>query len=94
MGEGLKTVTYTNTCSLGNKQQEAELCMWHKTDVVAVMEMWWSNSHDLSAVMEVYNPLGMDRPSVWRSSLNVQSSSVGWVTDWLRLVGHDQRTGQ
>ena len=46
---------YTNACSMGNKEEELEAIVCSESyDIVAVMEMWWNDSHSWSAVMEGY----------------------------------------
>jgi len=35
------------THSLGNKQEELQLCAWSESyDVIGITETWWENSHD------------------------------------------------
>ena len=46
---------YTNAHSMGNKQEELEAIVCSESyDIVAIMEMWWNNSHSWSAMMEGY----------------------------------------
>ena len=43
---------YTNARSTGNKQEELEEVVWSESyDIVAIMEIWWNDSHSWSAVM-------------------------------------------
>lgn len=44
--------TYTNTCSMDNKQEELETTVHLENyNTVAITETWWDNSHDWSAAM-------------------------------------------
>ena len=53
---------YTNTCSVGNKQDELESCARSQgQDLIAVTEMWWDGPHDWNAVTEGYVLFGKDR---------------------------------
>ena len=46
---------YTNTCSMGNKQEELEaIVQLESYDTVAITETWWNDSHSWSAVMDDY----------------------------------------
>ncbi|KAJ7402843.1 hypothetical protein BTVI_83064 [Pitangus sulphuratus] len=46
--------TYTNACSVGNKQEELEAIVHQESyDIVTIMEMWWDDSQDWSAAMDV-----------------------------------------
>jgi len=55
---------YTNACSMGNKQEELEICLWSKGhNLIAVTETWWDSSHDWHAVMDGYRLFGKDRPT-------------------------------
>jgi len=46
---------YTNTCSLGNKQEELETCVRAGDyDPVAITETWWDSSHDCNVVIDGY----------------------------------------
>ncbi|PKU37911.1 zinc finger swim domain-containing protein 6- hypothetical protein [Limosa lapponica baueri] len=52
---------YTNAPSMGNKQEEVEICVWPQGhDLMAITETWWDSSHDWNAVMDgyvLYRPL-------------------------------------
>ena len=53
---------YTNACSMGNKQKELEAIVWSESyDTVAIMEMWWNDSHSWSAVMDDYQHFKINR---------------------------------
>ncbi|PKU47468.1 rna-directed dna polymerase from mobile element jockey-like [Limosa lapponica baueri] len=53
---------YTNTHSMGNKQEKLEAIVWHESyDVVAVTETWWDESNDWSATMDGYKLFRRDR---------------------------------
>jgi len=53
---------YTNTRSMGNKQEELEAIVQHDSyDLVAVTETWWDDSHDWSAAMDGYKLFRRDR---------------------------------
>ena len=48
--------------SMGNKQEELEAIVCSESyDIVAIMEMWWNNSHSWSAMMEGYRLFKRDR---------------------------------
>lgn len=37
---------YTNTCSLGNKQEELELHVWTQNcEIIGIFEKWWDSSY-------------------------------------------------
>ena len=43
---------YTNAHSMGNKQEELEICVWSQGhNLIAVRETWWDSSHDWNAVI-------------------------------------------
>ncbi|PKU38019.1 mitochondrial fission process protein 1 [Limosa lapponica baueri] len=45
--------TYTNGCSMGNKQEELEATAQQENyDVVTIMETWWDDLHDSSAALD------------------------------------------
>ncbi|GAB0207210.1 hypothetical protein GRJ2_003186600 [Grus japonensis] len=55
---------YTNTCSMGNKQEELEVCVQLQGhDLIAITETWWDSSHDWNAVMDGYILFRKDRPA-------------------------------
>jgi len=55
---------YTNACSMGNKQEELEVCVWSQGhNLIAVTETWWDSSHDWNAVMDGYTLFRKDRPT-------------------------------
>jgi len=58
---------YTNSRSMGNKQEELEAIIqqdgYDGYDLVAITETWWDNSHDWHAVIEGYRLLRKDRPT-------------------------------
>lgn len=45
---------YTNTCSMGNKQEETELCAVTGHDFIAITETQWDSSCNWNAVMDEY----------------------------------------
>ena len=46
---------YTNAHNIGNKQEELEAIVQSESyDIVAIMEILWSDSHSWSAVMDGY----------------------------------------
>ena len=46
---------YTNAHSMSNKQEELEATVWSESsDIVAITETWWNDSHSWSAVMDGY----------------------------------------
>ena len=52
----------TSARSMGNKQEELEAIVCSESyDIVAITEMWWKDSHSLSAVMEGYRLFKRDR---------------------------------
>ncbi|KAK4811010.1 hypothetical protein QYF61_015714 [Mycteria americana] len=53
---------YTNARSMGNKQEELEAIVHQENyDMVAIMETWWDDSHNWSAVMDGYKLFRRDR---------------------------------
>jgi len=55
---------YTNTRSIGNKQEELEAIVQQDGyDLVAITETWWDNSHDWHAVIDGYRLFRKDRPT-------------------------------
>ena len=53
---------YTNVRSMGNKQEELELCVRSSGhDLIAITETWWDSSHDWNVVMEGYVLFRKDR---------------------------------
>ncbi|KAK4814759.1 hypothetical protein QYF61_026736 [Mycteria americana] len=64
MEQDLCTVVgrYTNARSIGNKQEELEAIVHQENyDMVAIMETWWDDSHNWSAVMDGYKLFRRDR---------------------------------
>jgi len=61
LSSSLKSL-YTNACSMGNKQEELEICVWLQgNDLIAITETWWNSSHDWNAVMDGYTLFRKDR---------------------------------
>jgi len=55
---------YTIARSMGNKQEELEICVQPGDyDLVAITETWWDSSHDWNVVMDGYVLLRKDRPA-------------------------------
>ncbi|GAB0208991.1 hypothetical protein GRJ2_003364800 [Grus japonensis] len=55
---------YTNTRSMGNKQEELEVCVrLQGQDLIAITETWWDSSNDWNAVMDGYILFRKDRPA-------------------------------
>jgi len=55
---------YTNARSMGNKQEELEICVRSQgRDLIAVTETWWDSSHDWHAVIDGYTLFRKDRPT-------------------------------
>ncbi|GAB0204056.1 hypothetical protein GRJ2_002871200 [Grus japonensis] len=55
---------YTNAHSMGNKQEELEVCVQSQGhDLIAITETWWDSSHDWNAVMDGYILFRKDRPA-------------------------------
>ncbi|KAK4806911.1 hypothetical protein QYF61_012632 [Mycteria americana] len=53
---------YSDTHSLGNKQEELELCAQPESyDVIGITETWWENSHDWKTTMDGYKLFWKDR---------------------------------
>ena len=53
---------YTNAPSMGNKQEELEVCVQSQgRDLIAITETWWDSSHDWSVVMDGYRLFRKDR---------------------------------
>lgn len=49
------TCLYTNTPSMGNKQEELEaMLQLENYDLIAIMETWWDKSHNWNIGMEGY----------------------------------------
>ncbi|PKU39926.1 zinc finger swim domain-containing protein 6- hypothetical protein [Limosa lapponica baueri] len=54
---------YTNTRSIGNKQEELEICVRSQGhDLIAITETWWDSLHDWNAVMDGYILFRNDSP--------------------------------
>jgi len=105
-GSGLRLTAqlkcvYTNTCSMGNKQEELEAIIQQDSyNLVETTETWLDNSHDWHAVMDGYRLFRKDRPTKRGAgvSLNVREQleciELGLGTDkerveslWLRIKG-------
>ena len=44
---------YTSACSMGNKQEELEICVQLQGhDLIAITETWWDSLHDWNVVTE------------------------------------------
>jgi len=55
---------YTNTCSMGKKQEELEVCVQSQGhDLIAITETWWNSSRDWHAVIDGYTLFRKDRPT-------------------------------
>ncbi|XP_048786380.1 uncharacterized protein LOC125686444 [Lagopus muta] len=55
---------YTNARSMGNKQEELEICVRsHGYDLIAITETWWDSSRDWNVVMEGYALFRKDWPA-------------------------------
>ncbi|GAB0181485.1 hypothetical protein GRJ2_000613800 [Grus japonensis] len=53
---------YANDHSMGNKQEELEMCTHLQGyDLIAIMEMWWDGSYDWSVGMEGHRLFRKDR---------------------------------
>jgi len=53
---------YINARSMGNKQEELEICVWSQgDDLIAVTEIWWDRSCGWSAVIDGYVLFRKDR---------------------------------
>lgn len=52
---------YTNTHSLGNKQELEATVLLQNHNVVAIAETWWDDSHDYSVVINGYKLFTMGR---------------------------------
>ncbi|OPJ66568.1 hypothetical protein AV530_016604 [Patagioenas fasciata monilis] len=53
---------YTNTCSMGNKQEELEATMLLEDyDLEAITESWWDGSHEWSVVIDGYRLFRRER---------------------------------
>ncbi|KAK4808264.1 hypothetical protein QYF61_020755 [Mycteria americana] len=65
-GENRKTshlkCIYINARSLGNKQEELELCAQSESyDIIGATATWWDNSHEWRIVMDGYGLFRKDR---------------------------------
>ncbi|PKU35905.1 hypothetical protein llap_13795 [Limosa lapponica baueri] len=61
LGAQLKCL-YTNTCSVGNKQEEIEThARLQGYDLIGITEMWWDGSYDWRVGMEGYRFFRKDR---------------------------------
>jgi len=53
---------YTNTRSMGNKQEELEaIVLLESYDLIAITETWWGESHDWNVALDGYRLLRRDR---------------------------------
>ncbi|GAB0204256.1 hypothetical protein GRJ2_002891200 [Grus japonensis] len=56
---------YTIACSMGNKQEEVEICVQSQGhDLIAITETWQDSLHDWNAVMDGYILFRKDRPAM------------------------------
>ena len=60
MGAPLKCL-YANARSMGNKQEELEMCAHLCYDVIGITETWWNASYDWSVGIDGYRLLRKDR---------------------------------
>ncbi|GAB0175694.1 hypothetical protein GRJ2_000034600 [Grus japonensis] len=61
LGAQLKCL-YTNARSMGNKQEELEMCVCLQGyDLIGITETWWDSSYDWSVGMEGYRLFRKDR---------------------------------
>jgi len=57
-GSSLKYL-YMNACSMGNKQEELEICVQLQGhDLIAITETWWDSLHDGTQKPTWRNPMG------------------------------------
>jgi len=56
---------YTNARSIGNKQEELEICMRSQGhDLIAITETCWDSSYEWNPVIDGYAFFGKDRPAM------------------------------
>jgi len=90
----------TNAHSIGNKQEELEICVWLQGfDLIAITEICWDSSHDWNIVMDGYTFFKKDSPgrlsggSWWICSLcktatgMYGASTSGWMMNKSRAYG-------
>jgi len=64
MLEFLPEMSVHQCSSVGNKQEESEICVRSQGhDLIAVTETWWDSSHDWNAIMDGYTLFRKDRPT-------------------------------
>ena len=52
---------YTNSDSMGNKQEIEATMLLESYDLIAITETWWDESHDWNAAIDGYRLLRKDR---------------------------------
>lgn len=61
-GAHLKSL-YTNAHSMGNEQEESEVCLrLQDYDLFGITEMWWDGSHSWSVAIAGYRHFRKNRP--------------------------------
>ncbi|XP_068265462.1 olfactory receptor 14I1-like [Nyctibius grandis] len=76
---------------MGNKREELEVIVrQERYDVVAIMETWWDDSHDWSAVMDDHKLFRKDRRGN-RDNHSQQMSNSNSITKFLLLAFTDTR---
>jgi len=59
---------YTNACSIGNKQEELEICVRSQGhDLIAIRETWWDSSRDWNALIDGYTQQRQAKKARWWS---------------------------
>lgn len=59
----LSYVLHTSAYSMGNRQEELEVCAWLESySVIGMRETWKDSSHDWSAGMDRYRFFGKNGP--------------------------------
>ena len=74
---------YTNVQSMGNKQEELQVCVCLQgCDVIGITEAWWDDSYDWNVGIDEYKLLRKDRLGrSGRPSTSV-TTRIPWTSSW------------
>lgn len=79
---------YTCTGTMGNKQEELEICVQLQSfDIILIMEVWRDSSQNWNVEMKGYTLFRRDRPGrlSTRNTYTVSSSVLGRMISKLRV---------
>jgi len=84
MGAQLKCL-YTSVWSMGNKQEELQVCGWLQGyDVIGITEIWWDDFHNWNVGIDVYKLLRKDRQEIRGGcvALYIMTNWSPWGSIW------------